>query len=71
MNQTTVIELHADAALIERLGGPTALARALGFPLPKGVQRVQNWKYRGIPELIRLKRADVFGVAPKRRKRAA
>jgi len=64
MSQPTLIELHPDAALIDQLGGPTNLARALGFDMPRGVQRVQNWKYRGIPELLRLKRSDVFGQTP-------
>lgn len=50
-----------DAALIDKLGGPANLARRLGFDPAKGVQRVQNWKYRGIPEVIRLRRTDVFG----------
>lgn len=42
-----------DAALIERLGGPAALARRLRFdPKKGGVQRVQNWKVRGIPASV-------------------
>lgn len=53
---------HPDAAVIERLGGPTEVARALGFdPRAGGAQRVQNWKQRGIPEVIRLRRPDLFG----------
>ncbi len=56
---------HADAALIDRLGGPAVLAKRLGFdPSSGGVQRVQNWKARGIPELLRYQRADVFGPPP-------
>jgi hypothetical protein len=60
------IELHPDARLIDQLGGPAVVARMLGFEMPKGTQRVQNWKYaeRGIPEVIRLRRPDVFGPAP-------
>lgn len=61
-NQT---ELHPDAGLIDSLGGPSALAKRLGFDKPGSVQRIQNWKYRGIPEVIRLRRTDVFGSAPK------
>lgn len=42
-----------DAALIERLGGPATLARRLRFdPKKGGVQRVQNWKVRGIPASV-------------------
>lgn len=57
--QTT--KYHEDADLIETLGGPSELARRLDFKLPGGVQRVQNWKYRGIPEIVKLRRPDVFG----------
>jgi len=60
MTSPAPTELHPDAQLIERLGGPSVVARALGFEMPRGVQRVQNWKYRGIPEVLLLKRADVF-----------
>lgn len=54
---------HPDAELIDSLGGPAVLSRRLGFK-KNGVQRVQNWKRRGIPEVIRLRRTDVFGPAP-------
>lgn len=53
---------HAHSLLIDRLGGPAKVARLLGFDSKAGgIQRVQNWKSRGIPALIRLKRRDVFG----------
>jgi len=56
---------HPDSALIDRLGGPAELARALGFdPKAGGVQRVQNWRQRGIPEVIRLRRPDLFAAEP-------
>jgi hypothetical protein len=67
MNDTPPIETarHPDSDLIDALGGAAVVARKLGFdPAAGGAQRVQNWKYRGIPELIRLKRPDVFGPAP-------
>lgn len=58
-------DLHPDAKIIARLGGPATVAKRLGFdPKTGGVQRVQNWKRRGIPEVIRLRRTDVFGPAP-------
>ena len=61
MSQTT----HPDAALIDRLGGPAEVARLLGFDTRTGgVQRIQNWKTRGIPEVIRLRRQDLFGPPP-------
>lgn len=55
---------HPDAEIIDRLGGVTALARTLGYSGKGAVQRVQNWKYRGIPEVIRLRRPDIFGQPP-------
>lgn len=57
--------LHPDATLIDALGGPAAVARMLAFEKAGSVQRIQNWKYRGIPEVIRLRRQDVFGAPPK------
>lgn len=64
MNAKSLIEVHPDAQLIEQLGGPAVVARALGFEMPGGVQRVHNWKTRGIPPLIRITRADVFEPQP-------
>lgn len=56
---------HPDAELITALGGPTELARRLGFdPKQGGVQRVQNWMQRGIPVLLKYQRPDVFGPPP-------
>jgi hypothetical protein len=54
---------HPDAELIARLGGPAKLARALGYNTKDGksTQRVNNWRFRGIPEILRYKRPDVFG----------
>lgn len=57
------ITLHADADLIDQLGGPSALAARLNFTGPFRVQRVQNWKYRGIPEVIRLRHREIFEQA--------
>lgn len=64
MNAKLAVELHKDASLIDRLGGPAKVARALGFEMPRGIPRVQNWKYRGIPPLIRVTRQDVFAADP-------
>lgn len=57
------VSLHPDATLIDALGGPAVVARLLSFEKAGSVQRIQNWKYRGIPEVIRLRRQDVFGPA--------
>ncbi|HHA2739648.1 TPA: hypothetical protein ACOFBV_000834 [Stenotrophomonas maltophilia] len=67
MSQTTTA-MHKDSELIDKLGGPAEVARKLGFEMPKGIQRVQNWKYRGIPPYTRVTRTDVFGAAPKHRR---
>lgn len=53
----------SDSDLIERLGGSSALARRLGYPLLGGVQRVQNWKRRGIPPRVKLEWPELF-LAP-------
>lgn len=54
-------ELHADAALIDALGGASKLADLLGYDKTHGgVQRIQNWKTRGIPASVKLTRPDIF-----------
>lgn len=65
MNAKPTHEVHPDAQLIDQLGGPAVVARALGFEMPGGTQRVHNWKTRGIPALTRHQRTDVFGPVPK------
>lgn len=45
--------MFTDAQLIDRLGGPTAVAKRLGM-WPNGVARVSNWKRRGIPARVLL-----------------
>lgn len=45
--------MHPDTQLIGRFGGATKLAARLGFSIKGGgVQRVQNWKERGIPASV-------------------
>lgn len=48
--------LDADNALISELGGVAELARLLDYT----IQRVQNWKTRGIPAEEKIKRPDLF-----------
>jgi hypothetical protein len=50
----------SDSELIELLGGSTRLAERLGYIKAGGVQRVQNWKARGIPARVKLERPDLF-----------
>lgn len=48
--------MSSDKDLIDDLGGSTKLAALLGY----SVQRVENWKKRGIPAQVRLDHPDVF-----------
>lgn len=50
-----------DEEIILALGGPTKVAEMLGLDKTKGgVQRVQNWKKRGIPAQVKLEHPDLF-----------
>jgi hypothetical protein len=49
-----------DADIIKSHGGPAQLARLLGYDMPHGVQRVQNWLSRGIPSKVKVERPDIF-----------
>lgn len=53
--------MKSDADIIDELGGPAKVAELLKFRPESGVQRVQNWKRRGIPSEIRLAHLDLFG----------
>ncbi len=54
-------DLHPDASLIDRLGGPTTVAELMGIRDVRGaVQRVSNWKRRGIPSSVRLEFPNLF-----------
>lgn len=55
--------------IIDALGGAAEVARLLGYdPKKGGVQRVNNWKRRGIPLHVLLEHPDLF---PKPSKKAA
>ena len=49
-----------DAELIEKLGGPARVAELLNLDKDGGVQRVHNWKSRGIPARVKVERPDLF-----------
>ena len=51
---------QSDAELIRDLGGPTKVAEKLGFKMPGGAQRVQNWVVRGVPDAIKVKHPYLF-----------
>jgi hypothetical protein len=50
----------SDADLIDSLGGPTRVAQLLAWTDAGAVQRVSNWKRRGIPPRVRLDYPGVF-----------
>lgn len=52
-----------DAEIIKTLGGPTVLARRLGFKTPDGARRVHNWIARGIPAKVKLEHPSIFREA--------
>lgn len=49
-----------DSKLIESLGGPARVAELLGYDRAGGVQRVHNWRSRGIPPRVKVERPDLF-----------
>ncbi|MCA0214549.1 MAG: hypothetical protein LCH79_15395 [Proteobacteria bacterium] len=51
---------HPDWLLVVALGGPTKVADLLGLSKDGGVQRVQNWKFRGIPSAVKVEWPDLF-----------
>ena len=54
-------DVHSDSQLIDDLGGPAAVCALLGYDKAKGgLQRVHNWRVRGIPPKVKLERPDVF-----------
>lgn len=49
-----------DADLIDKLGGPTAVARLLDFTGAGAVARVCNWRTRGIPAQVKVDYPHLF-----------
>lgn len=72
MEPATTQESHPDWALVIKHGGPAKLAETLGWTKEGSVQRVQNWRTRGIPSHVKLERPDLFlpGLRPVRGKSA-
>ena len=50
-------QLQFDKDLITHLGGPSTLAKRLGF---SSKQRVHNWLVRGIPPAVKLAYPKIF-----------
>lgn len=53
-------EIASDKDLIDSLGGAAKVAALLGLEKHGGVQRVHNWKTRGIPASVKISRPDLF-----------
>ncbi|ACC71089.1 hypothetical protein Bphy_1910 [Paraburkholderia phymatum STM815] len=54
-------DIAADRQLIDELGGPAKVAELLGYDKTAGgVQRVQNWKKRGIPADVKIAHPELF-----------
>ncbi|MBB5271527.1 hypothetical protein [Quisquiliibacterium transsilvanicum] len=53
-------QIEEDRKLIRRLGGPSKLAKTLGYSKPGSVQRIQNWTVRGIPAAVKVAHPDIF-----------
>jgi hypothetical protein len=54
-------KLHPDSKIIDGLGGPTKVAERLGYDKTTGgVQRVQNWRSRGIPAEVKINFPELF-----------
>lgn len=53
-----------DRELIERHGGSAKLARKLNMTKQGSVQRVNNWKTRGIPPKVKLDHPELFLTPP-------
>jgi hypothetical protein len=56
---------HPDWDVVVRLGGAAKVATLMGW----SVQRVQNWKQRGIPSAVKVRRPDLFMQAEATTKR--
>lgn len=52
--------------IIDELGGATKVAELLGYEKHGGVQRVQNWKERGIPASVLLAHQHLFNRKDRR-----
>lgn len=50
----------SDSDLIDALGGPARVASQLGWSGPGVVQRISNWKRRGIPFRVKLEHQMLF-----------
>jgi len=52
--------MNISAQTIDKLGGPKKVAELLGITVPGAIQRVSNWKRRGIPPAVLLQHHRIF-----------
>lgn len=53
--------MKRDKQLIDSLGGPAKVAELMGLrDKPGQIQRIHNWKTRGIPARVRLEYPELF-----------
>jgi len=52
--------MSSSAQIIDSLGGPKKVAQLLGITVPGAIQRVSNWKRRGIPPAVLIRHPRVF-----------
>jgi hypothetical protein len=62
---SSMAEQHKDWDIVKALGGPKQVADLLHLSGPGRVQRVQNWKTRGIPSAVRLQMLERPDLAAK------
>ena len=59
MSSIPNVNIGADSALIDSHGGPAKLAKLLGLR-GYAVQRIHNWRSRGIPAAIKVAYPRMF-----------
>lgn len=52
--------MQTDTEKLIELGGPAKVAELLGYAKSGGVQRVQNWMTRGIPDRVKVEHQAIF-----------
>lgn len=62
-HEANMTDEFTDKDIIKALGGPKNMARMLGYALPVGQWRVNNWVQRGIPASVKVKRPDLLKAA--------
>ncbi len=59
------------STLIDRAGGPAAFGRLLGIDETDGwLQRVNNWKHRGLPAAVELEHQETIRKLREERSKA-